>query len=159
MSPARSREDQRIYANIHGQHVIKKQLAEAAKAGGWQWRTARLTRVVREEFRRGRWTIFVEWSDGGRIAGAGVYQTQLDEDGNPKKMRDDRYEVRYLKCGMVHHTRDKKGKVLRLLVTRDDDELMKKTVNQIHNEMIEDHVEREARVKDRQREWEEENFG
>ncbi len=146
--------DRQVYSAVHGKKVILDDLKKHAYAMGWNHRSGHTSIDLYEEFTRDLWTVRFEWSEGGRIKGAGVYETKIDPDtGQPYSRSDDtrRGVHRTFHYGMVGSTRDKRGRLRKILGTSEEN--MKATLRELFELSIADDRAREAKRRAREDEW------
>lgn len=126
--------DRQVYSAVHGKKVILDALMAAGK--GWNHSSGHTHDHLYDRWRRGRWTLQVEWSEGGRIHGAGLHEDQLDPDTDRIRIRGNGQTVQFLKFGMVAGERQKKERLIKLLSA--PPESIKDAINEINKARIAD---------------------
>lgn len=129
--------DRQIRSNVSGRRKI---LAELLAAGrGWNHTSGRDRQHEYEQWKRGRWTLRVEWSEGGRIHGAGLHEDQVDPDTGRIAINGDGSVKRYLRFGLVAGQRRKKEELVEILAARPED------IPQIITRLVEEHIVNDRR--------------
>lgn len=113
--------DRKAYAAVHGKKVVLDALKAAGR--GWDHSSGNTFRRLTDSWRRGRWTLQVDWSEGGRIAGAALHEDQVDPDTGHVKRQPNGDVVRYLRLGMAAGERHKKEHLV-LLLSAEPDQLV-----------------------------------
>jgi hypothetical protein len=111
--------DRAIYSAVHGKKVILDALKAAGQ--GWNHTSGHSFRYVTDSWRRGRWTLLVEWTEHGRIAGATLHEDQVDPDTGHIKIRGNGDVERFLRWGMTGGARQKKERLIRILAAAPED--------------------------------------
>lgn len=108
-----ARIERRSHAAVHGKKVVLDALKAAGV--GWNHTSGHTHSHLTDHWRRGRWTLVVEWSQGGRIAGATLHEDQVDPDTGHVKIRPNGEVVRYLRWAIGSGQRQKKERIVALL--------------------------------------------
>jgi hypothetical protein len=96
---------------------VRDFLARTAENCGWK----RTRFAVSDVYKRGYWTLLVEWSPGKRVAGATLHEAQLDPDTGKPKLKDNGNWRTFLRFGLTARSRAKREALSLILATKDED--------------------------------------